>query len=111
MAGAKKKLPPASFRPEGYSRNGRSFTKARANAPSADDDLADLDHRRDVGVILDVAHDLLAVLAHSGLKGLQRINEDVAHPDIGRGRAGSAARKSLINRVIFAGLAEAVFHQ
>ena len=59
--------------------------------PSADHDFADLDHGRDIGVVRDVAQDLLAVLGHTGLERLHRVGEDVAHADIGRRRARSTA--------------------
>src|SRR5579871_6450710 len=94
-AGHRKILPPARSWPAGCSQD---FTGTRARtALVADHNLADLDHRREVGVVRDIAHDLLAVLAHAGLEGLERVDEDVAHAHIGRGCPGRAAGKSLVN--------------
>ena len=58
-------------------------------APSADDDFTDLDHRAQIGIVRNVAHDLLGMRAKPGLEGLDRVAEDVTHSDIGRGRAGA----------------------
>src|SRR4029079_18545429 len=78
-----------------------------AGNPSADDDFADLHDRRDVGVVLDVAHDLLGVRSEGGLVRLDRVAEDVTHADIGRGRAGSAAAETLVARIGLARIAHA----
>src|SRR2546427_260857 len=60
------------------------------------DDLADLDLRLDVRVIRDVAHDLLAVLAHPLLEVGDPVEVDVRDGDVGRRRAGRAARDALV---------------
>src|SRR4029079_16060408 len=83
------------------------FCARYAGMPSADDDFADLHDRRDVGVVLDVAHDLLGVRSEGGLVRLDRVAEDVTHADIGRGRAGSAAAETLVDRIGLARIAHA----
>src|SRR6185437_5608941 len=90
-----------------------SFTSARAPARSlgADHHFADLDHRGDVRIVRYIAHDLFTVLAHPGLERLERVDIDVAHADIGRRCARSAARKTLVHRIELAGLAKAVLDQ
>src|SRR5207249_610965 len=60
------------------------------------DDLADLDLRLDVRVVRDVAHDLLAVLAHPLLEVGDPVEVDVRDGDVGRRRAGRAARDALV---------------
>ena len=54
-------------------------------------------------------NDYRGVLA--GLEGIKRVDEDMAHADIGRGRAGGTSRNALVHRVRLAGLAEALLHQ
>src|SRR4051812_20868304 len=76
-----------------------------------DDDFADLHHRGDVGVVGDVAQDLLGVRSKTLLEGIDRVGEDVAHADIGGGIARRAAGKPLVDRVIFAGIPQAGLHQ
>jgi hypothetical protein len=55
------------------------------SALSAHHHLAELHHRRDAGVISHIADDLLGVRGESGLKTLQRVAEDMAQRDKGRG--------------------------
>src|SRR5690348_1568798 len=107
MAPAKEK-PAASPRPAAGSFS-RIALRSRSREPRrrlSDHNFADLNHRGDIGVVLDVAHDLLAVLAHPGLEGIERVHKDVAHSDIGGRRAGSAARNPLVHGVVLAGVAE-----
>src|SRR6476619_2739268 len=47
----------------------------RSTIRPLDDDLADLDHRSDVGVVGDVGPDLGAVLLRGGLVALDRITD------------------------------------
>src|SRR6188472_4219951 len=76
-----------------------SLRSTHSTSRSADDDFADLHDRRYVRVVLDVAHDLLGVRSEGGLVRLDRVAEDVAHADIGRRCAGSAAAEALVDRV------------
>src|ERR1700733_5194875 len=55
-----------------------------------------------VCVVGSVGENLVRVRTESGLEGLDRIAKNVAHADVGCGFAGSAARESLVNRVILA---------
>src|SRR5450631_1110944 len=91
-------------------------TAAKALAPagpgrgSTDDDFADLDHRRQIGVVLDVGHDLLCIRPEAGLERLDALAVDVAHADIGRRRSGRCTRQTLVDRVGLAVLAHARLH-
>src|SRR6185312_8917675 len=101
MASAKKK-PAASPRSAAgaFSRaEPRSQTREQCRRGLADHDFADLYHRSDIGVVLDIAHDLLAMLGHARLKGIKRVDKDMAHADIGRGCAGSTAGDALVHGV------------
>jgi hypothetical protein len=80
-------------------------------APSADDDFTDLDHRAQIGIVRNVAHDLLGMRAEPGLEGLDRVAEDVTHSDIGRGRAGGSAGKALVHGVGLARVTHAGFQE
>src|SRR2546426_7313107 len=62
------------------------------HSPALPADLADLDLRLGVRVVRDVAHDLLAVLAHPLLEVGDPVEVDVRDGDVGRRRAGRAAR-------------------
>src|SRR5881409_2148701 len=56
-----------------------------------------MDLRLDVRVVRDVGHDLLAVGAHPLLEVGDRVEVEVAGGDVGRRRAGCAARDSLVH--------------
>src|SRR5580692_8876820 len=89
----------------------RRLTGYLRRSDSADDDLADLNHRSEVGVIGDVAHDFLGVRTEATLKGLHRVAENVAHANMGARRPRSAARQPLVDRVVLAAVAHAGLYQ
>lgn len=62
-----------------------------------------------IGIVLHVAHDLLGMRPHGGLKRLNRFAEDMTHANIRRGRAGTASGNSLVDRVGLASITEAGF--
>src|SRR5712692_6460108 len=72
----------------------------------ADHHLADLHHRTQVGVVRNVAHDLLGVRAETLLEGFDRVGIDVAHADVGGQRAGCTARQALVDGVELAPIAQ-----
>src|SRR4029453_15170782 len=74
-------------------------------ASSAHDDFADLDHRSLVSVVWDIPHDLLRVRPKAGLKGLDRIAEDVAHANVCRWCSRGSTSEALVNCVVLAGIA------
>src|SRR5262245_6694580 len=76
-----------------------------------DDDLADLEDRGQVGVVRNVAHNLLRVRPEGRLESLDGRAEDVAHADIGRGCAGCAAGQPLVHGVVQTCRAEALLDQ
>src|SRR6266702_3116778 len=80
-------------------------------ANSLDDYFANLDHRRKIGVIRYVGHDLVCMRAEASLEGFYRVTEDVAHADISCRCARGATRKTLVDGVILAGLAHARLDQ
>src|ERR1700675_4717012 len=82
-----------------------------ALSTSADHHLADLNHRRQIGIVRDVAHDLLGMRSEAALKGVDRIAVDVAHANVRCGGARSAARQTLVDSVEFAVIAHAALHQ
>src|ERR1700712_4435868 len=87
------------FAPLACTNAPRLLQTMTASPASADDDFADLHDRRDVGIVLDVAHDLLGVRPEAGLERLDRVGEDMTHADIGRRRAGGAAAEALVDGV------------
>src|SRR3954462_3313287 len=68
--------------------------------------VADLNGRLRVGVVGNVGEDLLRVRTERGRKGVSRIKIEMPHGDIGRRRAGRAARNALLDRDALAGNAE-----
>src|SRR5262249_62163720 len=61
-------------------------------------DLADLNGWLDVGVVGNVGHDRLRVRGESGLEWIGRIEIEVTHGDICRGRSRRAAGDAFLNR-------------
>jgi hypothetical protein len=59
--------------------------------------LTDPDHWRYVRAVRDVGHDFLCVRSEARLEALDGIAEDLAHADVGRGRARSAAGQTLVS--------------
>src|SRR3954454_12988475 len=80
-------------------------------AASAHDDFTDLDDRRLVGVLWDVRHNLRSVSPKTGLEFLNRLAENVAHPDVRSGSAGRSARKALVHGVVLARFTQSIFHE
>src|SRR3954453_6186065 len=80
-------------------------------AGSAHDDFTDLNDRRLVGVLWDICHNLRSVSAKTGLEFLNRLAENVAHPDVRSGSAGRSARKALVHGVVLARFTQSIFHQ
>src|SRR5208283_4288223 len=64
---------------------------------SANNHLADLNHRIKIGVIRNVAHDLLRVRSKAALKGVDGIAVDMTHADVGRWRVRSPSRESFVD--------------
>lgn len=82
-----------------------------AKSAFPDNDSAQLNHRRNIGVVRNAAHDVVGVRAEAGLKRLDRITKQVTHADVGRRRARCAAGQALVDRVLLAMLAHAGFDQ
>jgi len=80
----------------------------RSTIRPLDDDLAELDHWRDVGVVGEVAPDLGAVLLHGGLVAFGRITDESAHRHVS-GRCTSAGHASF-DGVVSAGTAQPSLH-
>src|SRR3954454_7057152 len=80
-------------------------------AASAHDDFTDLNDRRLVGVLWDICHNLRSVSAKTGLEFLNRLAENVAHPDVRSGSAGRSARKALVHGVVLARFTQSIFHE
>jgi hypothetical protein len=59
----------------------RAFESPRVR--SADNHVADLNHRRLIGIVRNVRHDLLRVRAEASLKRFDRVAMDMAHADVG----------------------------
>src|ERR1017187_7579524 len=78
------------------------FTSGRK---SPHDDFADLNHRRLVGVVRNISHDLFRVRSEACLERRHGIAENVAHADVGRRGARSTARKALVDGVVLAAIA------
>src|SRR5262249_34718128 len=69
---------------------------------SAYDHFADLDDRGLVSVVRDVRHDLFRMGSKTCLKRLDRVAEDMAHPNIGCRCVRRSAGKTFVNRVVLA---------
>src|SRR6185312_2524668 len=76
-----------------------------------DDDFADLDDGREVGVLRDVRQDFVGVRPEARLKSLDRIAEDMTHRDVGRRRARRVARHAFVDGVVPALVAHPALHQ
>src|SRR5215469_11879004 len=72
--------------------------------------FADLNGGLDVGVVGNVGQDRLRVRGEGGLEGVGRVEIEVAHRDIYRGRSRRAAGDALFNRQTFAGGAKLLLH-
>src|ERR1022692_5272344 len=82
-----------------------------AGSLACHDDLADLNHRTSIGVVRDIGQALLRMRTESRLKGLNRLAENVAHRHVRGRRTGSAARESLVHRVVLAAHAHPGLYQ
>src|ERR1700736_2548411 len=84
-------------------------TERRSTSPY--DDFAYLNYRSLVGILRNVGHDFLRVRTKARLEGLDGLAEDVAHADVGRRCAWSAARETLVDRVVLAAIAHQALYQ
>jgi hypothetical protein len=73
---------------------------------SANNDLADLNHWRLVGVVRNVSHDLLSVQTEGGLEGLNGLTEDVAYANVRSRRARGSTSQSFVNYVALAAITQ-----
>src|SRR4051812_17224421 len=83
----------------------------RVRLAMADNDLAYLNDRGEIGVVGDVGHDLFCVRAKAGLKAFHRVTEDMAHAHVGSRTAGLATGEAFVDGVIQAGIAHTRLYQ
>src|SRR4029077_10078732 len=69
-------------------------------------DFTDLNDRSLVSVVRDVRHNLLRVRSKTGLKGFDRVAEDVAHSNVCRRSIRRSTSEPLVDRVVLAGIAQ-----
>src|SRR5579871_4231760 len=70
----------------------------------SDHDIADLDNRRQIGVVRNISHDLLGMRAKAGLERFDRVTKDMTHGDIGRRRSRRSAGNALVDCIELAGV-------
>src|SRR6516162_4421994 len=100
-----------SVRPGGTFSSQRTGSNCRPKADSPNDYLADLNHRRKIGVLGDVSQDLLRVRPEAGLERFHRFTENVAHRDIRRRSTRGATRQPLVDGVVPTVVGHARLHQ
>ena len=78
--------------------------------PTLQPDFTNLNGGLGVSVVGDVGKDRLRVRSEGGLKGIGRVEIEMTHSDIGRGRPGRAAGDAFFDRHALAGLPELLLH-
>src|SRR5882757_1649632 len=106
-----RQVTPCSWNLRASSRLLRRRIAAPAPASFTYNDFADLHDRRDIGVVLNITHDLLRMRPETGLEGFDGVGEDVTHANIGRGSAGCSASKTFVDGVVLASVAHTRFYQ